>query len=208
MYPIIILAGGASARMGQPKGLVLFSGRPWLEIQLRRLQKAGFNQIFIVLGFHADEYFRLSPWRLVQQQYVDLNILITVNPKPDLGSFSSLQFGVQNIKNEVDGVFVLPVDVPTPEPVVFQEILNHLQKQDLKKDVDVLVPTFQGKRGHPVWISNVLIKRIVQINPRLSSARLDYIIRDLPMNRIFQVEVQDSSVILNLNTPEDFFKIK
>ncbi len=205
MHPIVVLAGGASTRMGQPKGLVRLSGRPWLELQLRRLREAGFCRVVLVLGFHSKEYFRESPWVGVQSLHLDLTVDVVVNPKPELGPFSSLQAGIQNIK-QTEGIFILPVDVPVPKPIVFQEILNHLPTARQLQNPDVVIPAFQGRNGHPVWISNILTKKIIEMNASSPSARLDFVIRDLPTDRVVRVEVQDSSVVMNLNAPEDFLK--
>jgi molybdopterin-guanine dinucleotide biosynthesis protein A len=61
-YPLILLAGGRSSRMGTPKGLLDYHGHPWLVEQVKRFKAASGKQVIIVLGFHQDPYFEKIPW--------------------------------------------------------------------------------------------------------------------------------------------------
>ena len=68
-FPLILLAGGRSSRMGTPKGLLDYQGHPWLVEQLRRFKAASGKRAIIVLGFHQAPYFEQIPWleKAVQQ---------------------------------------------------------------------------------------------------------------------------------------------
>ena len=61
-FPLILLAGGRSSRMGTPKGLLDYQGHPWLVEQLLRFKAASGRQAIIVLGFHQALYFEQIPW--------------------------------------------------------------------------------------------------------------------------------------------------
>ncbi|MBA4392008.1 MAG: hypothetical protein C0407_00480, partial [Desulfobacca sp.] len=61
-FPLILLAGGKSSRMGTPKGLLDYQGNLWLFEQLSRFQAASGKRVVIVLGFHHDQYFEKIPW--------------------------------------------------------------------------------------------------------------------------------------------------
>jgi len=62
----VILAGGKSARMGKPKGLLDFFGSFWLEDQLRRLKLGGIKTVYIGLGYDSNEYFKAIKSKLLK----------------------------------------------------------------------------------------------------------------------------------------------
>jgi CTP:molybdopterin cytidylyltransferase MocA len=97
-YPLILLAGGRSSRMGKPKGLLDYQGQPWLIEQLRRFKSASGKRSIVVLGFHQEPYFARIPWMekavggTVRQ--LGLEISAVINPTPEQGQFSSLQSAI------------------------------------------------------------------------------------------------------------------
>jgi CTP:molybdopterin cytidylyltransferase MocA len=97
-YPLILLAGGRSSRMGTPKGLLNYHGHPWLIEQLLRFKAASGKRVIVVLGFHQAPYFEQIPWLVnavtnpVEQ--LGLKISAVINPVPEHGQFSSLQAAI------------------------------------------------------------------------------------------------------------------
>src|SRR5690242_8870710 len=110
--PVVLLAGGRSSRMPQPKGLVKFKGRPWLEWQLEQIAACGFKQVLVILGHRADEYFVELPW-LVQASeteltHTGLRVRSVLNALPEYGPFSSIQAaGRLLMAGEFQSVFIL-----------------------------------------------------------------------------------------------------
>jgi CTP:molybdopterin cytidylyltransferase MocA len=51
----IVLAAGASSRMGRPKALLDMGGRPAVERVVAALRDGGAGEIVVVVGRHADE---------------------------------------------------------------------------------------------------------------------------------------------------------
>ena len=74
----IILAAGASSRMGTPKALLDYRGESFVG-RLVRVLGASFQPVIVVLGYHAD----------VIRQKVPAIANIVVNPDPSRGQFSS-----------------------------------------------------------------------------------------------------------------------
>ncbi|MCG3221740.1 MAG: NTP transferase domain-containing protein, partial [Candidatus Heimdallarchaeota archaeon] len=84
--PVIILAAGESQRMGELKGLLDYKGKPFLSFQIEQIEKIGFWEIIVVLG---------KDFKVYQDKIPELkDIIITVNPHPDKGQFSSIQYGL------------------------------------------------------------------------------------------------------------------
>lgn len=199
MTPVILLAAGASTRMGQPKGLVLVNGQFWLTLQLERLYQFGLSPIVLVLGFKKELYFEKAPWVAARPTSTTAKIHIAENLAPQDGPFSSLQAGLKCLP-EGCGSFVMPIDVPIPDATVFAAMSQQAQNSAVR----AVVPVYQGRRGHPVWLAKPLLSELRLRDPHSHDSRLDHILRGLPAPQIIEVAVQDSRVTLNLNSPEDF----
>jgi CTP:molybdopterin cytidylyltransferase MocA len=235
MNSFLLLAGGASTRMGEAKGLMKFRDHTWLEWQLQRIseyqQITHFNihEVVIVLGYHLNAYLNLLiPLKSAQRHSFDgvadllhnpvegkFDFKIVNNPRPECGSFSSLQCGLQELAAKTSGAFVLPVDVPAPDCRVIDHMLKMIrppQKAAGSKNKKVIIPTFSftdqsddyPRGGHPVWLNKSVIKKILVADIDKPESRLDFIIKGLPVDEVARVKVTDSSVIENINTPFEF----
>lgn len=191
---VIVLAAGRSSRAGQPKGLIEVGGRPWIELQLAALREAGLERVVVVLGHHRPAYERL-----LEGQGVD----IAINPDPDRGPFSSLQCGLSVLCASA-AVWVLPVDVPCPG----KEVWSAMSQAGEGPGVEVVVPTFGGRGGHPVRLSQGFCRELLGLDPGHPSARLDERIRGLAPGRGIRQEVADARVLGNFNRLADFARQK
>lgn len=195
-YPLLLLAGGQSARMGRPKGLLEVNGRPLILEQIEQFRAAGGKEIVFVLGFHADEY------RAVLGTTKDVTIV--VNEHPERGQFSSLLVGCSALLVNGRGMarhaptFVLPVDVPAPGKDVWEKLAAAM-----KKEVDVCIPMYGDRGGHPVLLSARFVEKLLTIAPDHPDARLDIQIHRLDQGRIARIPVDDRRVAMNVNTPTD-----
>ncbi len=193
--PVIILAAGNSGRMGTPKGLLNYQGKFFLSHQINNLFNFGFVEISVVLGKDCEQYQTKVP-ELKQARVV-------INPNPEKGQFSSIQCSLAAIpENFTSGVFILPVDVPCPKKEVWQQLALELNNASTQ----VVVPSYQSKRGHPVLISNDFKNYLLLCS---SHSRLDYEIKKQEKElRAKFISVQDRNILLNLNTLEDWKKFE
>ncbi|MHA1197942.1 MAG: nucleotidyltransferase family protein [Candidatus Heimdallarchaeaceae archaeon] len=194
---VIILAAGESKRMGTPKGLLDYDGKPFLQNQIEKLQDIGLSNIVIVLGKDKEVYFEQVP--LLK------DFIVVTNPSPEKGIFSSIQCGLSAIsKLNFEGIFILPVDVPCPSKEVWILLLVGM----LEAEVIVTVPKFMEKKGHPVLISNQFAEYLLTCK---TDSRLDYEIREQINKRKGKIiSVKDSTILLNLNTIGEWetFKVR
>jgi molybdenum cofactor cytidylyltransferase len=194
---VVLLAAGRSSRMGQPKGLVVHAGRPWLEAQLDALRG---RRVVVVLGYDAPRYLQAIPDLPARAEVV-------VNPDPDRGPFSSLQVGLAAFGPSPAGpVFVLPVDVPAPSATVWDALEAALASAggSLATCLDAVIPSHEGRGGHPVLLAPPFIARLCRRDPASPDARLDVALRSA---ETLHVPVGDARVRLNLNAPEDWGKL-
>ena len=189
----VILSAGASSRMGRDKALLPWRDGTFLSAAIRALQPAT-ELVIVVAGANAAG---LEP-------IADANAaFMAINPNPQLGQFSSLQAGLQDVLNRGrDAAIVTLVNRPPAEI----ETIEHLKTVFLSSDDQTwaVVPEYQGKHGHPFVIGREMIKAFLHA-PIGSSARE---VEHANQSHIRYVPVSDPLVVANVDTPEDFEKLR
>lgn len=189
-FDVVVLAAGRSSRMGEPKGLVAFRGRPWLLAQLDAIASVG-GRAVIVLGADRERYLQALPG-LAQRAR------LAFNDDPDRGPFSSLQCGLAAATPDA-AVFVLPVDVPAASGRVWSALREALAGT---QTAAAAVPEMAGRGGHPVLLAPSTAAAL-QLRP--ATSRLDVELAALA--GVLRVPVDDPLIRLNLNAPPDWGKL-
>jgi molybdenum cofactor cytidylyltransferase len=196
----VILAAGASSRMGRDKALLPWPpalGEPssvetFLSGSIRSLLSAA---DFVVVVAGANEA-ALAP--VVYAQGASL----AVNPEPNRGQFSSLQVGLREVLNHGrDAAMVTLVDRPPVSGATIQILHDAFESAD--QNVWAIVPEFSGQHGHPYLIGREMIEAFLRV-PATANARD---IEHAHQEHIRYVPVDDPLVVVNLNTPEDYAKL-
>lgn len=197
----VLLAGGKSERMGIAKGLLEYQNTYWILEQINRISTSTVTEVYIGLGHHSQEYLNKLPL-LKQAQldfalYKNVKVRVVINQNPELGPFSTIQTVLHQIpKNK--SVLINPIDVPILNTAELQTIIE-TQNQ-------VVLPNFEGKNGHPIKLQTAFWNPLLQLNPADENSRLDLEIKKLNVSKITQIEVTDSSILKNLNTPNDWIE--
>ncbi|MBL6991570.1 MAG: NTP transferase domain-containing protein [Bacteriovoracaceae bacterium] len=205
-FPLIILAGGKSSRMGIPKGLIAINNQTMLEHQLKTFYSYGGKKALVVLGYDIDTYFDQIPWiaqavdTWIETPFAqDSLVKVVINKKPELEKFSSLQIGLSAMTDQIfKGLFVLPIDVPIPSEHVWIRLT-----QSFNQFIFATFPQFENRIGHPLLFSCQFINELINVPIDLDEAHLDIQINKLSNTQKQYVEVDDSYVHLNINTPEE-----
>ena len=189
----VILAAGASSRMGRDKALLPWRDGTFLSAAIRAMQTAT-ELVVVVAGANAPN---LQPIADAHAAFLALN------PDPQQGQFSSLRIGLQEVLNRGrDAAVVTLVDRPPAEG----ETIQMLRATFLLSDDETwaVVPEFGGRHGHPIVIGREMIEAFLRA-PVQSSARD---IEHANQSHIRYVTVHDPLVVANVNTPEDFEKLR
>jgi molybdenum cofactor cytidylyltransferase len=102
----ILLAAGASQRLGQPKQLLEFEGETLIDRALRLAQEAGANPLVAVLGVHHQEI-----WAAVQTK----NVTAVINGDWNQGIATSIHAGLraaESLNRAIPGALLLTCDQP------------------------------------------------------------------------------------------------
>ncbi|NCD32085.1 MAG: nucleotidyltransferase family protein [Spartobacteria bacterium] len=182
----IVLSGGASTRMTYPKGMLHYHGRRLALHQMDLLRQAGCMPVYCVGGAAAKEL----------SDVIDTSELI-INDAWETGRFSSVQCGLTRVTAaDTDGCIILPVDTAGIQCATIQRLLEAAAQEQH----DIIRPTFEGRRGHLLWISRTWYSRLIHTP---ASQRLDHIVRDAE----WHLAVHDAAVVNNINTPEEWKRL-
>ena len=186
----IILSGGESSRMGRPKALLDFGGKPAICSIIDTARKAGISKFIVVLGKHSDAI----------QKAADLaGCQVVINPSPEKGQVSSIQLGMSKLDFATDAAFIWPVDCP----LVRAEDLKALAQAYAKGRASLLrifLPCNGGKRGHPMLVDIGFRQPFMELKHGESARQ----VIDANPTQIMEVTVGNTGILLDLNTPEDY----
>lgn len=134
----IVLAAGASRRMGRPKQLLPWGDATILGQTLHNLQQSLVEDVIVVTG-HAAEAVRA-----IAREY---GARVMHNDDYDEGEMlSSLQTAVAALPDTCEAILVVLADQPLIGPHVFNKLLQAY----MAEEGDLLAPVYEGRRGNPV----------------------------------------------------------
>jgi molybdenum cofactor cytidylyltransferase len=189
----VILSAGASSRMGRDKALLPWRDGTFLSAAIRALQPTT-ELVIVVAGANAPQ---LQPIADAHAAF------LVINPDPQQGQFSSLQIGLQDVLNRGrDAAIVTLVDRPAADVETVQQVRSAFLLSD--EQVWAAVPDYQGKHGHPYVIGREMIEAFLRA-PTPSSARD---VEHANQAHIRYVPVNDPLVTANVDTPEEFEKLR
>lgn len=181
----IVLAAGASSRMGQPKALLpMPDGAPLAIHQANLLRDAGASDIAIVLGALGEE---------IAAALRAYGYPIIFNHAWTTGRIASLQAGLRTMPTDITGAVVLPVDTVGVAPQTFQKILAAADEQRPL----ALRPSYNNAPGRVAWINCELFAPLLAL-PADPSFRLDAWLAD----REIMLPIDDPAISNNINTPD------
>jgi len=178
----VILAAGASSRMGQPKALLEYHGEAFVH-RLARMMDEVCARVVVVVGFDAERIRTAVPNAAA----------VVENPAPERGMLSSLQCGLRHA-TDANAVMFLPVDYGALRPETIAIVASEAA------EAEIVVPEYEGRHGHPVRVPRAIASELLSL-PQTARAR-DVIRRHRDITRY--VGVDDPGAIADVDRPEDY----
>ena len=196
----VILAAGASRRMGRDKATIEMRGRSFLEHCAYGM--APFcRRLVIVLGFNAETIEAAVRPRLEAAAFAD-RLEWARNLAPERGQFSSLQTGFEALGCHGEAVVVCPVDHPLFQPATIAALLAAWRCAT--PPAQIIKPAYQGQHGHPVLYGAEAVRAMLAAGVS-STARA---VQEAYAHATRIVPVEDPGILRNLDTPEELRKGK
>ena len=184
----IVLAAGESSRMGRPKPLCPFGGRPAIELVLDACGRAGVPRL-VVLGHAAREIRSGAQFG---------GAIVVENPDYAKGQTSSLQAGLRALPADAEAFLLLPADHPLITEAEIAPLLSEHRRR--RSERQIFIPSYNLKRGHPVLFDAALKEEFLRLPPD-TPART---VVDFNPGRIAYVEIPTPAILMDMDTPEDY----
>jgi molybdenum cofactor cytidylyltransferase len=136
----ILLAAGRSIRMGTPKMLLPWEGRPLIRAMAQKFLAAGVDHILVVTG---------SQRAGVENALRGMRVKTVFNPRYEEEMAASVVAGFDALPPEIDFCFVLPADHPWLSPVTIVNLLDVAREHP---DQFIFQPVHGGRGGHPLGL--------------------------------------------------------
>lgn len=135
----IVLAAGGGTRFGGPKALARTdTGRPWLEIAVTTLRRAGCDTVLVAVGARAEEATRLVPGGAVAVPVPDWAHGLAAPLRAVLGAAAA---------TTASAALVIPVDMPDLPVTVCARVLA-----EGAGPASLVRAVYRGRPGHPVLL--------------------------------------------------------
>lgn len=151
---ILILAAGASSRMGRPKQLLPWGNTTLLGHSIRIANAARKGQVTVVLGANAD---------FIKSNISMAEVNCAINPNWKSGLGSSLAFGIEyltKMEDGYDGILIMLCD----QPLMDAKFLNRLIDQFKSGKKGIIATQYAERAGVPAIFHSKYFSELTGLN--------------------------------------------
>ena len=189
---IVILAAGASTRLGKPKQLLQYRGKTLLAHAINEATNSNADAIVVILGKNAD---------LFKKEIDEKKVRVAINSSWEEGMASSLRLGLDTLINDkpyIDAVIFMVCD----QPHVLSSILNELIITQQKTTKQIVASNYGDSVGPPALLHKKYFEELMKLSG------------DAGARKIIQKNMNDVATILfpegniDIDTEQDYEKLK
>lgn len=189
----ILLAAGESTRMrGAFKPLLKWGKRTVIGECVKQMRGSRLGDIFIVLGHREAE---------IRPVLAGTGVQFAINRDYRQGMLSSIKTGLAMLGPNSDGFLIALVD----QPMIDSDLIDKLITAFEKSDKGIIVPTFEGKWGHPVIVSTSYIEDVMQIDNDSPEGLRGFL--KSRRGDVLEIAVGTSAVVEDIDRPEDYERL-
>lgn len=184
---IIVLAGGASVRMGTPKQLLKIEGATLIRRAAQNAIDSKCRSVVVVLGANAD---------LISPELEGLEVNLAVNRDWARGLSASIRCGLKTLlamAPETDGVILMLAD----QPNVTGELLGKLIQARPPNDSGLVAARYGGAIGTPAFFPSAYFEELLQLKGKGGAQSLLKHYRE----SVWAIDLPEAA--FDLDTPED-----
>ena len=189
----IILAAGASTRMGRKNKLLLpYNNEPIISHVCRTVLNTRLNPVIVVTGFENIQVEKELPKEIAR---------IVYNDDWEKGMASSISAGISALSEDIQGSMIVLGDMPLITQLTLDLLIcefNHHQGGN------IVYPLYGNRQGNPVIFPRKYFHEILTANGDRGCKK---ILKKYPGEGI-GVSVESDEVVLDCDTQDDYFLIK
>lgn len=184
----IILAAGGSERMGQPKQVLPWKGKPIIRHLAQTAIDAGLQPVIVVSGAASAE---------VERALLDLPVLLAFNPQWSTGQSTSVKTGLQQVPPETGAAIFMLAD----QPYTSRELIKGLVELHAATLSPLVAPEVQGQRANPVLFDRRTFEDLLTLEGDVGGRPL------FSRYRATWLPWVDASILLDIDTPQDYRRL-
>ncbi len=189
----ILLAAGESSRMrGGFKPLLKWGKRTVIGECVHQMRNSQLSEIFVVLGHREME---------IRQTLAGSGVQYAINEDYRRGMLSSVKTGLAMVSPNADAALIALVD----QPMISSEIIDTLINAFIAGEKGVALPTYEGKRGHPVIIAAKYFEDVMRLDEDSPEGLRQFI--ESRRDDTLEVPVPTPAVIEDIDRPEDYERL-
>jgi molybdenum cofactor cytidylyltransferase len=192
----LLPAAGKSVRMGRPKLSLPLGGSTVLEQVVAALRRGGVEHVLVVAAPHTAELAALA-------EAAGADCLLLQHETPDMRA--TVEHGLAWLEERFrpgpgDAWALVPADHPALDAAVVRGLLA----AHAAACASLVVPTFQGRRGHPTLIG---WEHVAGLRAHPPGEGVNAYLR-LHRERTLELAVDSDAVLCDLDTPEDYERLR
>ena len=187
----VILAAGASSRMGRPKQLLEYNGLTLVRRAALAARDAGCDPVVVVTGADAEE---------LEKELRELNLQEANNPAWESGMGSSIRAGIQAVKanDKITAVVLMLCD----QPFVTSNVLSALIAAHRKTGREIVASSYGGTIGVPALFGKAFFTELLRLEGEAGAKQV--IQRDLTQVHLLPFPQGE----IDIDTPADFARLR
>ena len=189
----ILLAAGESSRMqGAFKPLLKWGKRTVIGECVHQMRNSQLAEIFVVLGYREME---------IRQTLSGSGVQYAINENYQRGMLSSIKTALAVLSPNEDAALIALVD----QPMITKEIIDSLIDAFNEGEKGIALPTYRGKRGHPVIVAAKYFEDVMQLDEDQPEGMRQFIAGHRADT--LEVPVDTPAVIEDIDLPEDYERL-
>jgi len=187
----VVLAAGASTRMGRMKQLMPVGNETLIERVLSPILKSHLDDVVVVLGHQARDIKAV-----IARRFVDSRLQIIENTRYRQGMASSLAAGIARVEGTHDHAMIFLADMPG----ITARLIDCLLAAFVASGMRIGAVRGEGRPTHPVIFSRELYEELKGLTGDAGARSLLHKYSDA----ICLVEPEEDYDCLDIDTPADY----
>jgi molybdenum cofactor cytidylyltransferase len=184
----LILAAGGSTRIGQPKQLLNWQGKPFVRVVAETALQSELSPVVVLTGAAADQ---------VEAALDGLDVEIVFNPDWKEGQSTSLKAGINALPPETQAVVTMLVD----QPQIPHSLVDTLVETHANLFAPIVATMVEHRRGNPVLFDRITFENLVEVEGDAGGRKI------FSRFRVHYVPWLDARIGLDVDTVEDYHRL-